>query len=219
MEFIRRISTSYSEPWVAWVMLGLLILLLMADYFQRGLLVGSFRSITAAKERESLFSEVAKTTAGGIFIYVYEVGIVALAVYALLFEGGHFSFWVWLVVVALVCLLSGLHYLTTWLSCYVFLGKQALQPIMMHYSNLCVVVCTLLYPILLLIFFAPFITHIVAVVFVGVLAVFALFIWLIKAFRLFFTNFLAGFYIFLYLCTLEIVPLAGLIFVVWKWII
>ncbi|MBR1808707.1 MAG: DUF4271 domain-containing protein [Paludibacteraceae bacterium] len=218
MSFISRISTSYSEPWVAWVMLGLLVLLLVADFFQRGLIIGSFRSITATKERESLFSEVTKTTAGSIFIYMYEVGIVALAVYAMLFTDGSFSLWEWLIVVALVCLLSALHYLFVWLVCYVFLGKQAMQPIMLHYGNLCIVVSTLLYPLMLLVLFAPFVSHTVALVLVSVLAVFALIIWLIKAFRLFFTNFLAGFYIFLYLCTLEIVPLAGMVFVVWKWI-
>ena len=214
MNSVLRFSTPYSEPWVAWVLLALLILLLLADLYQRGILVGSFRSITAAKDRESIFSEVARTTAGSITIFIYEAGIVAMVLYAILFREGTFSFLNYLYTFLLVCAFTGIKYSLMWLTSYIFFDKNAYQAMVLHFTNLNAVVCILLYLPLLFILFAPFVTHTAAIVILSVIAFFALIIWLLKAFRLFFNNLLAGVYIFLYLCTLEIVPLAGLIFII-----
>ena len=211
MPFLERHSTSFSEPWVAWTMLLLLLLLLIANYFQKGLVIGSFRSLTAAKERESLFSDVTRNTAGDICMFIYEVSIVGLCIYTMLFRGADFSFPGFLIAVGLVCTLSAVKYLLIRLTCYVFLDKNALPAMMLHYSNLYIVVTTLLYPVLLLALFAPFMTYFATLILLSIIAFMALAIWFLKAFRLFFTNFLASFYIFLYLCTLEIAPLIGVI--------
>lgn len=215
MESVLRYSTPYSEPWVAWLMVLLLILLLMADHFQRGLIIDSFRSLTAAKERESLFSETTKTTAGIITLFIYKVLITSLTLYAVIVTGG-FSFVRFLLVVLLVLALTAVKYITMWLTSYIFLNRDTFSLMVMHYGNLSSVVCILLYPVLLLVLFAPFVTHTVALAMVLAVAAFALVIWFIKAFGLFFTNFLAGFYIFLYLCTLELIPFAALVYAVGK---
>ena len=211
---LLRYSTSYSEPWVAWVMCALLLILLLANYFQKGLLVGSFRNLLAAKERESMFVDVNKTTAGSVNLFIYEVGIAALILYALVFTSGTFSFLTYLLIILIVCLYAAIKYGLMWLTSYIFLDKKDLYTLLMHSDNLYTVVCITLFPVGLVILIAPFVTHTGIIITLSVVASIALIIWLLKAFRLFFTNFLAGFYIFLYLCTLEIVPLVGLVFLI-----
>ncbi len=214
MSFLSRYSTSYSEPWVAWTMLLLLVLLLFTNYLQKGLVIGGFRSITATKERESIFSDVTKNTAGEICLFIYEVAIVGLTVYTLLFNGGDFSFVSFLTATAVICVLTAVKYLLVRLTCYVFLGKNAWSAMSLQYSNLYIMVSTLLYPILLLTLFAPFMTNTATLILLSIIALSALTIWFIKAFRLFFTNILASVYIFLYLCTLEIIPFTGAVIVI-----
>lgn len=194
-------------------MLLLLVMLLFADFLQRGIILGSFRSVTAVKERESLFSEVLKSNTGSVFIYMYEVGIVAMTLYLLLARED-FCFWKYGFIVLCVCLLSLFKYLILRLVVCVFLDKHMLPPILMHYDNLNVVVCTLLYPIALLGLFAPLIGKTTILIILCTICIFALSIWLLKALRLFLNNFIAIFYIFLYLCTLEVIPFVGMIVVI-----
>lgn len=210
MSPILRYSTPYSEPWVAWTMLLLLLLLLLSDFLQKGIILGSFRSITAAKDRESLFSEVTKTTIGNVLMFVYEIGIFAMTIYMLL-AGNDFSFEKYGLIVLSICAFYVIKYLAMRLVVYVFLDRQMLAPIMMHTENLNIVISTLLYPIVLFALFAPFVGKIAVIIMLIVIAILAISIWFLKAFGLFFTNLFAGFYIFLYLCTLEIIPIVGLI--------
>ncbi len=219
MNSLLRYSTAYSEPWVAWLMLALLIVLLLADFYQRGLISGSLLSLFATKERQSLFSETVRTGVGSIFLFVYRIAVISLAVYTLLWSGGSFSFLSFLFVCLLVFALTLFKYASVWLTAFVFFDKRTLQVIYLHYDNLSTVFCIFLYPLLLLALFAPFFTHTLIVVTFSVLAFFALCIWLWKAFKLFFNNFLACLYIFLYLCTLELIPLLALIEAVRLWVL
>lgn len=205
-----------SEPWVAWVMLLLIVLLVLANYSQKGFIIDGFRSITTAKDRDSIFSEVARTTSGEICMFIYQIGIVAMGLYALLFtqEQETFSPLNYLIIIGIVFGYVVIKYLLERLFTYVFLDKKAFNAILMQYSNLYIVVCTILYPIVLLILFAPFITHTATMIMLGILAGLTVLIWIWKAFRLFFNNIISGLYIFLYLCTLEIIPIVGIILVI-----
>ena len=211
MPFLPRISSPLSEPWTAWVMALLLILLLLADRMQRGTVLNSLRALFDVKERDSIFSATVKNIYGEAALMLYKTGIFALALYVSVFHTGSFGFLSYLLIWLLVAATVFLQYLLSAYTFWLFLDFKAFAVARLHSANLANVFSFLLYPFLLVVLFTPFISRQALLVGLAVLLAAALAVWLMKAFRLFFTNFLAGFYIFLYLCTLEIVPLCGMV--------
>ncbi len=218
MDFFLRISTSFSEPWVAWTMAVLLALLVFADSYMCGVISESFKTLFATKERDSIFSETKRNTYGQLALVFYKAGIIAMMVYVIVFQQGHFSFFIWLLITLAVIVVGAIKYAAAWLLSYIFSNKQTLQTALLHYSNLITTITVLLYPIMLFILFAPFISHVTAVIMLALLGILSLAAWLWKAFQLFFTKIFAGFYIFLYLCTLELLPFAGILLAANSWI-
>lgn len=207
-----RISTSLSEPWVAWVMAALLVLLLLADSYMRGVIVGSFQRLFATKERDSIFSETIRNSFGQIALALYKAGIIAMMVYIIVYHGGHFGFLTWLLLLLIVVAVGGLKYAAGRLLSYIFLDKDTFPVALSYYSGLITAVTVVLYPVLLVLLFAPFVNYTTIIITLSLAGAFMLAAWCWKAFQLFFTNLFAGFYIFLYLCTLELLPFAGILF-------
>ncbi len=209
MPFLPRISSSISEPWVAWTMLFLLITLLFAETLQRGILLNSFRNLRSRQERD--FNTVLVNPLGQIFLYVYKVGIFALMVYALL-NHGDFSFLHFLLIAALVIGFYLFKYLMARLLGYVFFTPRIFEAVLHHYIGLTTCCTVLLYPILLLILFLPSMGKIPMLILCGTLFLFFFIVLLMKIFQFFFTRPLASVHIFLYLCTLEALPLIALFY-------
>lgn len=211
MEFFPRISSPFSEPWVAWTMVILLVLLILADRIQRGLATTAFRGLFSNKDRDSIFSESVSNRYGQIALLLYEIGITSLTLYVSMYQTGPFSFLTFLRICGIICAAAGIRYIIREVFAYIFLTPKEFRGAKYHYHILINVYTILLYPLILPMLFVPFMTPQTNTILLSVLALSALILWLIKAFRLFFTNILAGFYIFLYLCTLEILPILGVV--------
>ncbi len=209
MTSLPRISSSISEPWVAWTMLFLLVILLFAEALQRGGLVNSFRALRSRQERD--FNAAMVSPLGQVFLYVYKVGILAFLLYAVLPHGG-FYMGKYLLLCLLVMGFFVFKYLMAQLVAYVFFTPRVLQMVLHHYTGLTTCCLVILYPILLLLLFAPSIGKIGMLILCGMVLVFFIIVLIIKIFQFFFTQPLASVHIFLYLCTLEALPLIALFY-------
>lgn len=100
--------------------------------------------------------------------------------------------------------------LTTLYMCSVFFDRSTFSVVRHSYATLVFTLCTLLFPIVLIASFtAPGIAYyalIVGCVFCGI----AVILYLYKILSVFFNGLTSIFYLFLYLCTLEILPIAAL---------
>ena len=207
MPFVTRISSYYSEPWLAWVMLLLLALLLVGMLFQRGILRNSFSTLLATKERNSFFDDVSYSTYGRITLFVYQLLALSLALYAVISSRGvGFYFTEYAVTTAVVLAAVIVRLILNRWTAYVFFNRQTDALLNRHKSALLTVMTTLLYPVLLVIFYCPWISQTLGAAVLVILFLIYVILYVIKAFQLFFQKVVAAFYIFLYLCTLELVP-------------
>ena len=211
MDGILRISSSLSEPWTAWVMLLLLIVIALAEKFQPGLVRNSIENMFTIKERDSLFSMSSPDMRARVLLNIYQISIIALSLYTVCFVGEKFGFLVFLETAGLVTLVFGVKDAVCRLVAFVFFDSKTFNLTKRHYVYLLTAFTIYAYPVLLVVLFWHSIPVTAAWVAAIVLYAFFFVCILIKLFRLFFTDFLACFYILLYLCTLELIPLIFLL--------
>lgn len=215
MPAIDRISSAFSEPWTAWTMLLLILLLIVADRMQRGLIMNSFHGLFHLQERDSIFSDITPNIYGVVALRMYQIGIVAMALYSGLFTEGRFSFLTYLIIIALTLIVFLIvHYLTGLVN-FVFLSKEQTEIAMHNFNGLLTCTTILLYPVVAIVLFTPELSEWILWTGYGIVVLFYVSFWLSKAFILFFNKLLVCIYILLYFCTLEIAPLAGMVFAVY----
>ncbi len=213
MEQIQRISSSLSEPWVAWLMFALLVILFAADHLQQGIITSAFRSLKENKDRKSIFNNTQQSILGQILLFVYKIIVTTLLFYTLFNQSIQWPFtqilWVMLIILSWIIIKS----LINLLLCFVFFSSKTFQIAQHQYSNLTTCCTVIIYPILLFALFLPQVGLFTIQLFSGITIIFYLFVLTIKLFRVFFSDLLAGINIFLYLCTLELIPLLAIIYI------
>lgn len=214
MEPILRISSSLSEAWTAWTMLFLPIMFAISSWMQPGLTINSFRNLSDSKQRGNQLSNTNFNIPGIICLLIYQIGIFSMAVYTCLPHASRFACSEWLITSAIFALILLVQYLIAHLLAFIFFNRSLLDTCFRYRLEINTCLSTLFYPILLFALFYPQTNlHAIASILISLTIITeVLLLW--KLFRLFFQKPLAGFYILLYLCTLEIIPLAGWIFVV-----
>lgn len=211
MNGIERISTPFSESWIAWLMLLLIGLILFANAFQPGLLKSSFQSLFNIKERDSIFNATGFDIRAQICSYVFKIFIFALALYVVVNPTMNFSFPVTLLLCGVVAGVFVLKLLLGLWAAVTFADLHTYASCYRHYSNFTTAASFAYLPIILLAFFMPSLGHTCILILCLILTIFLIICLIIKIFRLFFTKILVSFYILLYLCSLEILPLGGAI--------
>lgn len=211
-------STPYSESWVAWCLLILAALLVLAVKYRPQLVLGGFRTITSTKERESIFVE---STNGDVrtqlYMSGYVVGILALTLHILLFGNTQpFQFLTFIGIVAAVSGYFLVKYLLNRFLAFVFFDRNVFTICKRHYIQLLDTLSVLLYPVAVLYIFLPSQAQSFVWLLYLLCAVFFVTVFIVKVFQFFFHNLLGLFYILLYLCGLEIIPFWGLIWVIQK---
>lgn len=207
-----RISTAQSEPWTAWVMLALLVLFTTGNTIANNAIGIALAQLFSTKERD-IFLQASNNLTAQIILTVFKICTLALAIYYLL-ETNAFLFtkYIWVV------LLTGAYTLIKFV-CSLFLGyafslRQQYNFALQQYQNLTLCITTIMYLILLLSFFAPFVSLLATKIAVLTLLIIFVIMWIFKALQLFLSRPFVSLYIFLYLCTLEALPLLSLCFVV-----
>lgn len=211
MYYINRISSPLSESWVFIVYTILLLFVYLASKISPGMISVSFKTLFSNKERDNMFFDLSPNFRSQFLIDSFIIGIIALNLQLFSYRNGQFSVIDYVQICVLVIAYFLVKLLIIRILCSTFWGKNVFSLITIHYQRILISTSVLLIPTTLLaIYFSQNYPIFVNATYIIIL-IFYLLTLIIKIIRLFFNKILASFYIFLYLCTLEILPFFALL--------
>ncbi len=210
-------SFPQSEAWVfifLMVLFGMLIFSVSRSY---GWLRESVRTFFQVKDRSSIFSTATVNDFQSRTILVaFSAGVISM--YAFIYfrsPDSAFAILSWFKFLLATIIYLVFKYLAIQVIGFVFLDKSELKLASTTYFNIVSYLSILLYPLLIFqVYTTPAVQHITISLTFIVLILAAILV-IIKLFQIFLHKIVASFYILLYLCTLEILPLI-LLFSVYK---
>lgn len=205
-------SVPQTENWVFILLLSLFFLFVFTLMHSLSSIAETISTFFQVKERSSIFSKAtvhdARTKA---MLVPFSVGVYSLyAYYAFYVPANGFSMLAFIKLVGVTVAYWLLKYLIIELMGYVFVDIKSRKMARDAYFNLVFMLAIALFPLLVFHIYSPSNMHyITSLMSIGVCVVAELIV-LIKLFQIFFQKIIASFYILLYLCTLEILPLLAL---------
>jgi hypothetical protein len=202
-------SLPQTESWVFVILLTLFFLLIYSIARSYGLISDTIKTFFQVKERSSIFSNAAVNYSGfRILIILYAIGVLSFYVYLVMHKSNlPFSIKEYVFFLLVTGLFFVFKLLIFELIGYIFLTPVILKMLKDSYFNVVLFLSVVLFPLVFIqIYILDNFTQIIEII--GIFLILIAFILiLIKLFQIFFRNILAIFYILLYLCTLEILPL------------
>jgi hypothetical protein len=210
-------SFPQTENWVFVVLLVLFLLLMYSIVRSHGWLLESIRTFFQVKERSSIFSTAAVNNfQSKALLQIFSTGVLSLYVYlAFWTPPAAFSVVIWLKFLVVTAVFLFLKYVSFRLLGYVFFDNKTMKHAETAYFNILFYLGIVIFPLLILeVYTSSVIQSFIplVVLFVSILGAILV---IIKLFQIFFHKIVAIFYILLYLCTLEILPLI-ILFSVYK---
>jgi len=203
-------SLPHTENWVFGTLLALFFLLVICIRLYPSFIYEDIRSIFRVKERSSIFSNPEASDLRLRFLYLFfSYCVISLYVYFVLFQpdSGDFSFGCYPLFLGATIGFFLVKYLFVRLLNYVFFdtnkGKIAIE----SYNNILILFGILLFPLLILNIYSPPLVAQIAQIASLVLCLAAAVLAVFKLFQIFYSKLFDFFYILLYLCTLEILPI------------
>jgi hypothetical protein len=213
-------SIPQTENWVFVVLMLLFFLLIYSVSQSSGYISDTIKTFFQVKERSSIFSKATVNDSRFRFLFIlFAIIVLSLYVYFFLHKIDRpftmHEFWLILVVTSLYLILK--LFLFNIIG-YVFLNQNNLKVAKESYFNILSFLGITLYPLLFVqIYLLESLIGITKVMSL-IACIIAAILVIIKLFQIFFQKLLASFYILLYLCTLEILPLI-ILFKVYEMII
>ena len=213
-------SIPQTETWVFVVLILLFLLLVYSVSRSTGFISDTIKTFFQVKERSSIFSKATVNDSRFRFLFIlFSTVVLSLNVYFVLHKTDQpftmHEFWLILVVTSLYLILKLFLFD---LFGYVFLNQNNLKVAKESYFNILSFLGLTLYPLLFIQIYLQEnligITRVMSFIACLIAAILIIF----KLFQIFFQKLLASFYILLYLCTLEILPLI-ILFKVYEMII
>jgi len=217
---ISHPSLPQTESWVFIILVLLFFLFVYSISQSVGLISDTIKNFFQVKDRSSIFSKATvNDTRFRFFLIIFAIGSISFYAYLLLHNPAiAFSIKEFSLILLTTGLFFGIKSLVFDLIGYVFLNTSNLKMAKEAYFNVVSFWGVCLFPILILQIYIPHnfvdITQILSLI----VSVSAGLLIIIKLFQIFFQKILASFYILLYLCTLEILPLI-ILFRVYKLIV
>ena len=205
-------SLPQNESWVFAILFLLFFLCAYAISQSTGYISETVKTFFQVKERSSIFS---KATVNDfrfkLFINIFSIGVISLYVYLILFKGGgRFEIKEYGYSLLLTTLFLILKLLLFNIIGYVFLSPASLKMAKDSYFNILSFLGMVLYPLLVLQIYIPNSYSNIIEIMSLIACIVACILIIIKLFQIFFKKTVASFYILLYLCTLEFLPLVAL---------
>ncbi len=206
-------STPQSEYWVFGVVLALFLFAIIALNRSTGWIMYTLKGLARPRKKDSsVFKSTIREYQSRLLLTICSTGVIVMLVYTEFFLFPPFSILNYLYLVAIVFAFLILRNLLAYLIGYVFILKESVRLAREQYYGVYSFLGLILFPIMLIRIYATSgIIHDIAgfiAVFVGIVAYIVI---VALLFQIFFKKILDLFYIMLYLCTLEILPLIGMI--------
>lgn len=206
------ISTPFTEAWVAWVMLAMLIGLCSVNLFQSGMYLRAFASIFTTKERDSIFVGSGSDNRSKLVLLVYDVLLLAFTMHWLLANDTGWTFDVFLCLCGCAAAMLIVRFLLQQLVAFTFFQRGELDTFSRHYHYLFDCLMLLLYPVTLAALFWPssiVLTIATCCLYLLVGLFFCLLMYkLIACFRL---SLISLLYLPLYAITVEVLPIVVMV--------
>lgn len=203
-------SSPFTEGWITVLVsilsvLHLLLLCIKPLHFDKTLLI-------KADGRKSLFEENEQNERwSSALLVIFCAGSLSLLYYVLTQPNmADFSFMPYLYTLGYFCLFAVIKVLLLHCVGYVFFTPLQQNIFFHNYQHLFYLTCSCIFPFVLAYLYLPDSLSPIGLTLIGLALLAAGILLTIEIFQLFFQNFVAGFYILLYLCTLEILPYYGL---------
>ncbi len=203
-------SSPFTESWLTWLVcvlsaLYLLLLYIKPPHFNQTLLI-------KANGRKSLFDEYEQKEAWGtVFLIIFCCSTLSLLYYTLTHPNtADYTPLPYLHIFISFCVFALIKVALLYCVGYVFFSPLQRKIFSHYYQHLFHLICTCLFPLVLTYLYLPESLAIVGLTLISLTLIIGGVLLIIEIFQLFFQNFVAGFYILLYLCTLEILPYYGL---------
>jgi len=197
-------------------MLALMLIAMSAYAMQPGVLRLEFTTLFQAKDRSSTFLDTSFDLRAQLTLMLYNMGIEAMAVLTLFYyrsPGASFSFgtYAWLLLIAIV--VEALKWLMQRVVAYTFFPTASLDAAFRHYYYLLSATCLMLFPVVLVTLFVPWMTYVWVLVLVILVMLFYYALLLVKLFMTFVHSIPSIPYVIFYLLTLEVMPLVGMLMI------
>lgn len=213
MESLLHISTPYTEPWVAWLMLALLIGLGAVNVFRPGLFQSAFASLPTTKERDSIFVGSGTDNRSELVLLAYSILLIALTMQWAL-GAGDFHFGRYAQLVGLAAAMHLVRWVMQQIVRFTFFEPRELVTFDRHYHYLldCLMCC--FYPVTLFALFCPAdaciaVARILLLVLLSVAGILLVY----KMLACFRFRLEALILLPLYLVTVEVLPILGMVYV------
>lgn len=205
-------SLAANEAWVFIVLLSLFFFLVVSISRSGSLITETVKNFFQTKERSSIFS---KATVNDfqikLFLVIFSIGVLSLYAYYLLHKPGtEFSIFKYGLILLITFAFFGLKSLIFSFLGYIFLDQGSIKMAKEGYFNIVSLIGMLLFPLLVFQIYTPFNILVISQLIGIIVGIIGYSIVIFKLFQIFFHKIVVTFYILLYLCTLEFLPLAAL---------
>ena len=203
-------SSPFTEGWITVLVsilsvLYLLLLCIKPLRFDKTLFI-------KADGRKSLFEENEQNERwSAALLVIFCTGTLSLFYYVLSRPAmADFTFMPYLYTLGIFCLFAVIKVVLLHCVGYVFCTPLQQSIFFHNYQHLFYLVCSCLFPFILAYIYLPDSLSLIGLILIGLALLLAGILLIIEIFQLFFQDLVAGFYILLYLCTLEILHYYGL---------
>lgn len=208
-EGIAHIISPLSAPWCGWVMLGLLFCGILSEYFQPGVITQSTDSLRVRAERS--YKDSPTNFFGQVYLNLFRVGTLAMLLCLCFSPAGEFSFLTYLAVNGVILAVMIVKMLCNVIIDYTFQLSRRFGAVYEHYSNIATMTGLLLWPVLLVLLHVG--DTVVNRWALGITALLFLVLWIYRSAAQYIKSPMAIGYMLIYWCTLEMLPLAAIIYV------
>jgi len=209
MNGLPLISSPWSEPWMAWTMLALLVATFIAHAMQPQAIPMAFRTIFTTGDRNSTFIDSDLDRRAQILMIFLAICTFAMGAYVSLLAylgTEQYSFRTYGLIVLVTVGLMTVRSLFELLAAFTFVPSSSVHTLLYHYYHLTVCTAIVHYPIVLLCLYWSVLTPRVIILLNGTLLALYLLALFIKTCGVLMRSWRNLLYILLFVVTLELIP-------------
>ena len=211
-----HIISPINAPWCAWVMLLLFICGILGEWLQPGIVSKASVTLTA-RITDRMYKDVPDNLFGQFCMILFRIGTLAMGLCLCFYPENRFPFVTFAAVFGLIVAVLMVKMFFNVLLDYAFSLSRQFGEVYDHYANVTTLAALILYPLLLILLRLgnPQISQWV----VGITIILFLIMWVYRSIRTYVVSLPALLYYVVYLCTLELLPMAALVYLSAKMIV